>query len=52
MARQDETRPRVMIRKGGLEHAWLVKFAQRIEETYRRLGIKHFHDGFVVLTRR
>jgi hypothetical protein len=52
MARQDETRLRVMIRKGGLEHAWLVKFAQRIEETYGRLGIKHFHDGFVVLTRR
>ena len=51
MARQEPQRLRVSIRKGGPEDGLLRKFAQRIEHSYRRQGITHFHDGFAVLTR-
>jgi predicted RNA methylase len=50
MARQEPRHLRVNVRKGGPEHLLLMKFARRIEESYRRQGITHFHDGFAVLT--
>ena len=52
MAKQEPRRLRVMVRKGGPEHALLMKCARRIEESYRRQGITHFHDGFVILTKQ
>jgi methylase of polypeptide subunit release factors len=51
MARKDPRRLRAGIRKGGPEEILLMKFARRIEQSYRMQGITHFHDGFVVLTR-
>jgi hypothetical protein len=51
MARREPRRLRVGVRKGGPEDLLLVKCARRIEESYRRQGITHFHDGFAVLTR-
>ena len=50
-ARQDRTRVRAAVKTGGPEHALMLMFARRIEESYRTQGITHFHDGFVVLTR-
>jgi hypothetical protein len=50
MARQDPTRVRAAVRTGGPEHALMLMFARRIEASYRRQGITHFHDGFVILT--
>jgi len=51
MAKHEPGRLRVSVRTGGPEHVLLMKYARSIEESYRRLGISHFHDGFVVLTR-
>jgi Methyltransferase small domain len=50
MARQDPTRVRAAVRTGGPEHALMLMFARRIEDSYQSQGITHFHDGFVVLT--
>jgi methylase of polypeptide subunit release factors len=51
MAKKEPRRLRVGIRKDGPEAILLMKFARRLEDCYRRQGITHFHDGFVVLTR-
>ena len=51
MAKHEPERLRVSVRTGGPQHVLLMKYARSIEESYRRLGITHFHDGFVVLTR-
>jgi hypothetical protein len=51
MARKEPRRLRVNVRKGGPEDLLLIKCARSIEESYRRQGITHFHDGFVVLAR-
>ena len=51
MAKKEPQRLRVNLRKGGPEHILLTKFARRVEDSYRRQEITHFHDGFAVLTR-
>jgi len=50
MAKNEPRRLRVSVRKGGAEHVLLMKFARRIEDSYRRQGVTHFHDGFATLT--
>ncbi len=52
MAKQEPRRVRVNVRKGGSEHVLMMKYARRIEDSYRQQGITHFHDGFAVLTRQ
>jgi len=51
LAKHQPSRLRVSVRTGGAQHLLLMKYARRIEESYRLLGITHFHDGFVWLTK-
>jgi hypothetical protein len=50
--KQRPERLRIAIREGGPEHALMENLAAQIEASYRRLGISHFHDGFVHLVCR
>lgn len=52
MGKKDPRHLRVKIRKGAPEHALLLRFARKIEESYRKQGITHFHDGFAILTKQ
>jgi len=51
LEKQQPQRLRRMVREGGPEHALMQHLAAQIEASYRRLGISHFHDGFVHLVR-
>ena len=50
LEKQDPKRLRLVVREGGPEHRLMQNMAAQIEASYRRLGISHFHDGFVHLT--
>jgi methylase of polypeptide subunit release factors len=50
VAKKEPRKVRVNIRNGGAEHVLLKKLATRIEDSYRKQKITHFHDGFAVLT--
>jgi methylase of polypeptide subunit release factors len=52
LEKQKPERPRFMVRKGGPEHGLMQNLAAQIEASYRRLGVTHFHDGFVHLVRK
>jgi hypothetical protein len=52
LEKQKPERIRFVVRAGGPEHALMQGFAAQIEASYRRLGITHFHDGFVHLKQR
>lgn len=51
LARDEPRRLRISIRKDGPEHALMMRCARSLEDSYRRQGITHFHDGFGILTR-
>jgi hypothetical protein len=51
LEKQKPQRPRLVVREGGPEHGLMQNLAAQIEVSYRRLGISHFHDGFVHLIR-
>jgi hypothetical protein len=51
VAKKEPRHVRVNIRRDGPEHVLLTKFAGRIEDSYRKQKITHFHDGFAVLTK-
>jgi hypothetical protein len=50
--KQMPQRIRFVVRAGGPEHALMQSFAAQIEASYQRLGITHFHDGFVHLRQK
>jgi predicted RNA methylase len=52
LEKQKPQRLRLVVREGGPEHGLMQNLAAQIEASYRRLGISHFHDGFVHLVRR
>ena len=52
LQKREPRQPRIAVRKGGAPHALLSACTQKIEQSYRRQGITHFHDGVAVLTRR
>jgi methylase of polypeptide subunit release factors len=52
LEKQEPQRLRLVVREGGPEHRLMRDLAAQIEASYRRLGISHFHDGFVHLVRR
>jgi hypothetical protein len=52
LEKQQPRRLRLVVREGGLEHGLMQNLAAQIEASYLRLGISHFHDGFVHLVRR
>ena len=51
LEKQKPERPRLAVREGGPEHRLMQNLTAQIEESYRRLRVTHFHDGFVQLTR-
>jgi hypothetical protein len=51
LAREHPEHVRVAVRKGAREEALLTRIAARLDERYRRRGLTHFYDGFVVLTK-
>jgi methylase of polypeptide subunit release factors len=50
VARNEPQRRLIGIRKDGPEYARLLRVTEQLEDSYRRQGITHFHDGFGVLT--
>ena len=50
MEKREPARVRVAIRSGSPEHGLLLRLTTSLEKSYQRLGITHFHDGFVTLT--
>lgn len=52
LEKQKPQRLRLVVREGGKDHSLMQSLAAQIEASYRRLGISHFHDGFVHLVRR
>ncbi|HXI29801.1 MAG TPA: methyltransferase [Vicinamibacterales bacterium] len=52
LARDQPRRLRISVRADGPEHAVMLRCARRLEDSYRRQQITHFHDGVAVLARR
>jgi predicted RNA methylase len=51
LEKQKPQRPRLVVHEGGPEHRLMQNLTAQIEASYRRLGVTHFHDGFVHLVR-
>ena len=52
LEKQKPQRLRLVVREGGPEHRLMQNLAAQVEASYQRLGISHFHDGFVHLVRQ
>jgi methylase of polypeptide subunit release factors len=51
LEKQNPQRVRLVVREGGPEHSLMQNLAAQIGASYGRLGVTHFHDGFVQLMR-